>query len=318
MSLIATNIKSQKNIYNRLFINLDDDNELYACIFKENMCEANLQSQPCAVSDGLYIAGFKKNNTIYDIYSQTNILWPDGFNVMDILNGTDPWDLAMKRMELIYDLPVFKIPLQINFDGSTYDTKSNSSQNTYVTALTNNLMKFPVINIACTKNKKLDTQISILDNTFPYNDSPIKSRKCYRVVRTFIPDDLMHHSGRTWLQVLKEKSQQPFENLSLFEKTLFPMGIPFMEWKFNDFLKGCVVDTIHCYYPVNFMIDHAERYKLLGTMPASGRCNDQYSMDITMQKYNLSNHPCLFNNILNSQVIFVTFSLHLLFMICNL
>ena len=283
---------------------MDDDINWHKCIFDKNMCEATLNKTPCSESEGLYIAGFKKNNVIYDIFNNTeNVIWPPGLDINDILNATDTWDCALKRIELLYDIPVFKIGLQLNFDGSSYDTKSNTSQNTYATALTNNLMKFPVINIACTKNKKLSTQIAILDSLFPQNMDPTKNRKCYRIVRSFIPDYLMHHSGEPWIDVLRKKSLQSFDTLSVFEQNLFPQGIPFMEWNFNDFLKGCVVDTIHCYYPLNFMIDHAERYKLLGTMPANARCNDQYSMDISMQKYNLHNHPCLYDNVLNSQVL---------------
>ena len=284
--------------FHRLICNLDDDINPPQFIFNEQMEPVTIHENP--TNDGFYLFGFLKNKKIYPMHQ---CQYPDFTSFKDYFNGLDSFRLGLKHIESKYNIPCFDIKIQMTYDASSYDTKGNTTTNTYGVAMSNLISNNPIFDISVNKSKDIEIQTAIIESIFPHSNDPILNRKVCRLTRHFISDTAIHPSGAKWCDIIKQRSQFPVSQLSPFEQALFPQGIPYCEWKFNEFTKGIITDAIHFYSLTQFIVDQAERFKLYDSLPVKGIVNDQYSFDREFENYDASNSICRWDRVLNAVVI---------------
>ena len=283
-----------------LYFDLNDDDILHKCYFNETMDKAKVSSHPN--TSNLWLKGVYKDNEKWE-FNLNQIKMPQGLNLKILALNTDLWFISLQKFQIQQNILCFMIPTSISYDGCQYSQKGKLSVNMFARPLSPLVCSMPSFNLSINLQKNISNELSVINYHFPNTNNFLTHRKLYTVHRAFISDDLIHPSGRKWVDIYIEESKKPFENMTETQKQIFPRGRFVTKWNFNSMIKGIVADCVFCYYLPSLILDDADRFKAIGGKGSRAIANMKYGFNRTFKFKKTTDYLCHYSNTLNDKVL---------------
>ena len=285
---------------NGLYFNIEDDKQWYEIFFENHMKQVHVHPRKQNNND-LYLGGVYCDKKVWH-FDKKEVLLPLGLDVKLLSLNTDILFCSWLKFQEENQIIVFPIPSQISYDGCQYTQKNNTSINMFVRPMSPLVTQMPAFNLSIELNKELSNQLSVLEYHFPQSSNLLLNRKCYKIHRCFISNDLKHANGLKWVDIYKKAAKKKWEEMTVIEQQLFPRGRFVTPWKYDEHMSGVIADCVIVYYLPSIILDDGERYLAFGTLNATARANFKYGLNREFKFKNTNEFLCHYSNHLNDKV----------------